>query len=99
MPPEGCRRLKVEAARISGGSGIWIWRTFVSLQPTNSLRGCKQTADIIKISKFSYLASFYYINMAEYHQLLNFLNFGGEGGGDTKRLVGLRLARAAGKNV
>ena len=37
--------------------------------------------------------------MAEYHQLLNFLNFGGEGGGDTKRLVGLRLARAAGKNV
>ena len=85
--------------QISGGSGIRIWRTFVSLQPPNNLRGCgEQTADITKLSNFSYLATLYYINVAEYLQFLNFLNFGGEGG-DTKRLVGLRLARAAGKKL
>ena len=79
----------------SGGSGIQIWRTFVSLQPPNSLRGCKQTADIIKISNFSYLATLYYINVAKYLQFLNFLT----NGEDTKRLVGLRLAMAAGKKA
>ena len=35
----------------------------------------------------------YYVNVPKYLQFLNFLNFGE----DTKRLVGLRLARAAGK--
>ena len=80
---------------ISGGSGSRIWRTFVSLQPPNSLRGCKQTADIIKIFNFSYLATLYYINVSKYLQFLNFLNFAE----DTKRLVGLRLAMAAGKNL
>ena len=80
--------------QISGGSGIRIWRTFVSLEPHNSLRGCKQTADIIKMFNFSYLATLYYINVPKYLQFLNFLNFGD----DTKRLVGLRLAMAAGKN-
>ena len=77
----------------SGGSGIQIWRTFVSLQPPNSLRGCKQRADLIKISNFSYLVSLYYINVAKYLQFLNFLTNGED---DTKRLVGLRLAMAAG---
>ena len=35
--------------------------------------------------------------MPKYLQFLNFLNFGDDDD-DTKRLVGLRLARAAGKN-
>ena len=85
--------------QISGGSGIRIWRTFVSLQPPNNLRGCEQTADITKISNFSYLATLYYINVAEYLQFLNFLNFGDDDD-DEKRLVGLRQATpvAAGKN-
>ena len=34
-----------------------------------------------------------YLNVAKYLQFLNFLNFA-----DTKRLVGLRLAMAAGNN-
>ena len=50
----------------------------------------------VKFSISPYLATLHYINVAEYHQFLNFESFGE----DTKQFVGLRLlARAAGKNI
>ena len=68
-------------------------RTFVSVQPPNSLRGQKfYNTKMLKCSAqhFSIISLFQVVS-----QFLNFLNFGG----DEKRLVGLRRACAAGKKV
>ena len=56
----------------------------------------KQTADLIRIANFSYLTTLYFMSEVISVEILNFLNFGDD---DEKRLVGLRQAMAAGKNL
>ena len=77
--------------QISGGSGIQIWRTFVSLKLPKQSAESKQTADNIRIFNFSYLTTLYCMPEVISVEILNFLNFGDEEG-DEKRLVGLRQA-------
>ena len=78
--------------KISGGSGIQIWRTFVSLQPPKQSAESKQTADSIRISNFSYLTTLHSMPEVISVKILNFLNFGDDDEDDEKQLVGLRQA-------
>ena len=79
--------------KISGGSGIRIWRTFVSLQLPKQSAESKQKADNIRISNFSYLTTLYCMLEVISVEILNFLNFGDDDDDeDEKRLVGLRQA-------